>query len=259
MIHYWSFNGNLTRDEIGKANLLNGLNTILIKDRLGKPNSALGLKNGYIKIPSGIYFDCDFTITLWIKLISIGSYTQILSFGNGNDNDNVNLFLNDGIITLEISSQKNIPSFTLATSNVKINEWTHVAVVLNGNNSRIYYDSSLMAFSFSLIDPPKYVIRKLNFIGDLERNFEIYYDEIKVFNRALNQYDIEKEADIHKGIYKITLLFNLIIDPKKNGKKNLILIHKLLLHLSIPEKLNKFFWVVSSFNFLLIFRKLGST
>ena len=116
-----------------------------------------------------------------------------------------------------------------------------------------------MAFSFSLIDPPKYVIRKLNFIGDLERNFEIYYDEIKVFNRALNQYDIEKEADIYKSIYKITLLINLIIDQKKNCKKNLIPINKLLLHLSIPDKLNKFFWVVLSFNFLLIFRKSRST
>ena len=67
MIHHWSFNGDLKRDEIGIAHLYDEVNVTLIQDRFGKSNSALKLNNGYLKIPSGIYFSGDFTITAWVK------------------------------------------------------------------------------------------------------------------------------------------------------------------------------------------------
>ena len=49
-MHYWSFNGNLTRDEAGKDDLYDEFNAFLVEDSYGKANSALQLNNGYLKV-----------------------------------------------------------------------------------------------------------------------------------------------------------------------------------------------------------------
>jgi hypothetical protein len=225
LIHYWSFNGSLINDEIGKANLLlpSGFSSILTKDRLEKPNSALEIEKGYIEIPPGVYFSGDFTITLWIKIISIELQANILTFGNGDFNDNIKLFLNHEFITMDITSQSNKPTFTISLTSIKLNEWTHITALLNENNTRIFINGLLTAYDFMPPDSmPKNIVRSSNRIGDLNNN-NIFFDEIKIFNRALNQYEIEKEAQVYKSNFLTFFnLFNGVWDfdrPKMTQKR----------------------------------------
>ena len=56
------------KDLIENADLYDGKNYEFVQNRFGKLKSAIHFKQGYLKIPQGIYFDGDFTITAWLKL-----------------------------------------------------------------------------------------------------------------------------------------------------------------------------------------------
>ena len=53
--NYWPFKSNVN-DVIGGAHLYQGVNAGLTSDRFNQTLSALSLKNGYYKMPPGIYF-----------------------------------------------------------------------------------------------------------------------------------------------------------------------------------------------------------
>ena len=65
LIHYWPFNSHI-QDVIGGAHLYNGNKACLVKDRFGRPLSALSFKAGSYQLPSTInYFpDDQFTLTV---------------------------------------------------------------------------------------------------------------------------------------------------------------------------------------------------
>ncbi len=83
--NYWQFNNNYL-DMIGNAHMFGGtpLSRIsFVKDRYGIDNSALYLNNAYLNLPNGTYISSDFTLTVWVKLISIKSfYGRLLSISN---------------------------------------------------------------------------------------------------------------------------------------------------------------------------------
>ena len=70
LVHYWSFNGNLTCDEAGKEDLYDQFNAFLVEDPYGKNNSALQLNNGYIKVYIKILLLIKIGIKKSNKLIS---------------------------------------------------------------------------------------------------------------------------------------------------------------------------------------------
>ena len=88
MINYWPMN-NLS-DVVGGANLFGGSSYSFTTDRFGTPNSAIYFNQGYLQAPPGNYFlSGNFTVTAWIYLKSIQSWSRIIDFGDGEKNDNV--------------------------------------------------------------------------------------------------------------------------------------------------------------------------
>ena len=77
-MHYWSFNGNLTRDDAGKDDLYDEFNAFLVNDPHGKANSALRLNNGYLKVCVKILLIIKIFIYKLNELISnIERYHQV--------------------------------------------------------------------------------------------------------------------------------------------------------------------------------------
>ena len=70
MTNYWPLNNNYN-DIISAANLFNPVSVSFAADRYSSPNSALSLNGGSILIPE-IYLNQDYTISVWVKLLSYG-------------------------------------------------------------------------------------------------------------------------------------------------------------------------------------------
>lgn len=85
LINYWPIS-NLS-DVISKADIVNGSNYFTDLDRFSNPSSAIYLNNGYLTLPPGIYFEGDFSTSLWIKFKSFQDGIEIYDFGNGAGNE----------------------------------------------------------------------------------------------------------------------------------------------------------------------------
>ena len=72
---------NVTHSSPNKATSL--INTRLVN------NSYLWLNEGYVTVPPGVYFNGDFTVSAWIKVIKFGGYQRVFDFGNGPNKENV--------------------------------------------------------------------------------------------------------------------------------------------------------------------------
>lgn len=200
----------MRRDEIGGAHLLNPVNTNLHSDRFENVNSAIRLRNGYLTMPARVYFaNNDFTITVWVKLNYIGYYSRILDVGKGQNSENIILstYHTDSsyIGFWVINGQKH--SSLKSTTSLKLNKWTHIAAVLNGTKGYIYLNGILDATGELLI-PKNNIIRNSSFIGKSnwghDTNADAVYDEIKIFDRALDSFEIADDARLNNIIFNLT-------------------------------------------------------
>ena len=88
----------------------------------------------YVQIPEGVWFDGDLTIEAWVYVKEYRSWSRLIDFGNGADQDNVLLTLTreeTGIPGLHIVKSGGLESPTA----LKLNNWTHIAFTLKGNSS----------------------------------------------------------------------------------------------------------------------------
>ena len=70
--------------------LTNSLNAQFVDD------SHLWLNSGYVTAPPGVYFNGDFSVSVWIKPINLGSWQRVFDFGNGPANNNVLMLTSSG-------------------------------------------------------------------------------------------------------------------------------------------------------------------
>jgi len=124
----------------GGKNMTLVSNSALSVDRFGAANSALAITSGYATVPSGIYFDPGtggFTIMLWVKMNAFGN-SKIIDSKNSFGNDNIRLVsLSTGKVRLDIYKGSVFKCFD-SVSLLVLNQWTHVAVTVNGSNGYIY-------------------------------------------------------------------------------------------------------------------------
>lgn len=188
-----------THDVISQADLYDGYNASLTTDRFGKSQSAIGLNNGYYKMPAGVYFNSNFSFMAWVKLREITHWSRIIDVANQGPYDNVAFALNkeiSGGITSFITSGTYFGLSYQTTTKFTLNSWQHVAFVLGYPNNYLYLNGNLMATATSAILPTN-VIRKYNFVGKSTFPGDglavADLDEIKIFNRALTQQQVQFE------------------------------------------------------------------
>jgi hypothetical protein len=206
LINYWTFNGNVN-DSIGNANLYDPVNASLTFDRFGIADSALSLSNGYYKVPSGVFFKgTELTIMGWVKVRSFQTHSRLIDFGNGIDNENIVMSLSDGQPYIFLKTGVD-DFFGHSLQSLNLNKWHHLACVFSFPNYFIYIDGNLATVlgskapftSFSLAN----VVRSSNFIGrsnwflngNGNPDADAYFDDLKIFNRALSQQEIKSEMN----------------------------------------------------------------
>jgi len=196
LINYWPMSS--LNDSVGGATLFGGSNYSFVADRFGRPNSAIYFNNGYLQIPSGVYFSGDFTITAWIYLKSCTLLARIIDFGNGASDNNVIFGMNDNTSTLigEIFHNNNKNKLE-SDFKLDLNQWYFVSFVLIDTTVYIYVNGEKISNGKSHI--PINILRKSNFIGkdNLNRseNVNAIFDEIKIYKGALSKEEIKLSYD----------------------------------------------------------------
>lgn len=206
--NYWPIRNDLY-DWPGSMNMYPGPSMAaggsvsLSQDKFGNINGSIFLNNGYYQVPSGIYFDGSFSILAWVKLNSKVSGMKLIDFSNGNGVNTVAIQLIDPV-------NKTVPSFisntnmgnTAVTTSFTFNmsQWYHVAGVMDGLNAYLYVDGSLVGSTTGPALVPAvnrtqcYFGRSSYYPGDKDAN--AYFDEIKIYNRALSLTDIQNDINM---------------------------------------------------------------
>ena len=200
--NYCTFCSNLT-DLITNLTLFNEFNAALISDRNGFNSSALNLSKGYVQAPNGVYFDGgNFTVMAWIYPRAFNSYSRLIDFGNGENNDNVICTISEGTSGKVRTAFFNSSILFGLTSNqtLQLNKWQHVAFTFSPlKDASIYVNGKLTA---QLVNPqvrPNNVTRTKNYIGKSYSTNDglanAIFDELKIFSVALNQSQVQFEMN----------------------------------------------------------------
>ena len=195
LINYWSMD-NSVNDSVSKAHMFNGSNFEFVKDRFGNPNSAIRFSDGYYQVPQGVYFNGDFSISVWIKAINtLGSWGKIIDFGNGAPSDNIQFIAS--------SASTSMPVFYIFVNNFEshvdpslpliIGQWTHLVFTLSGSTGTLYMNGLKISQSFDMY-APRNVNRTFNYVGKSnwvgDANFWGDVDDLRIYNRPLSQSEV---------------------------------------------------------------------
>lgn len=191
-------------DSVGGAHLYDGLSYSYVPDRFNNLNSAISFNYGYLRVPSGVYFNGDSSITTWINF---KSFTFILSFGNIGFSDYIFIDVSsENIYCLTYQGSLSTSVYTL--NQLQLNTWTHVAFIIKGTIGNIYVNGVLKSTYFSQLQPLN-VVRTSNYIGKNDHgkpNAFAIYDDVKIFKGALTSNQILYEyKSSYSGKYSLYL------------------------------------------------------
>lgn len=190
LLNYWKMS-DLT-DSAGEALLNGGSNYQFILDRCNNSNSAIYFNNGYLTVPSGVYFYGDFSVTAWINIMSSSSRTIIINF------DNNILFFIDGQSLYGSTNQGSILKNISSSTKLELNTWYHVAFILKGTTGFLFVNG-VQVGSGPLLSPLN-VVRNSNYIG---KSANAIYDEIKIYQGALTTNQVLDHYNIRCPIVSI--------------------------------------------------------
>jgi hypothetical protein len=208
LINYWPMS-NFT-DVVSGANLFGGENYSFTYDRFCSPNSAIYFNQGYLQVPSGVYFSGDFTFTAWIYLKSYQYYSRIFNFGNGLGSDNMYLSMIGTASRLEGCIYKgSLYKLIRTLSIINLNQWYFISFVLSGTTGYIYVNGNQVING--TLQVPNNIIRATNYIGKsysaLDKNTDAIYDEFKIYKVALSSDETMNEYLISSNNSKLNFIF----------------------------------------------------
>ena len=195
LVNYWPMDNQLT-DIVGGANMYNGYNVEFVKDRFGNSNSAIRFTEGYYQVPPGVYFNGDFTVSVWIKPINVfNQWARIIDFGNGGLSDNIQF--------LSSYSDRGQPTFYVYIYNygssvdpnmqLIIGQWTHLVFTLKESVGTLYMNG-LQISQTNTMYVPRNVNRTLNYVGksnwDGVSNLWADLDDLRFYNRSMTQAEV---------------------------------------------------------------------
>jgi len=197
----YRFNGNYLDSGTARRNVIRRHRASFTTDPQGNVRRALYLNNGYVQVPKGNYFPnrAAFTVAAWVKPHRYNKWSRVLDFGNGAANNNIVLAASTG--------RSGKPSFHLFHGRIKIvgcyyprtiplNQWTHVASVVNGNKVHNYVNGVLVnSCNFRNIKTVWYTNR--NYIGKSNWGHDALYqgalDRVQILPSALSTFDLNHE------------------------------------------------------------------
>jgi hypothetical protein len=203
LTNYWPFNNNYL-DMVGNAHMYGGTpisGISFVKDRYGIDSSALYLKNAYLNLPNGVYISGDFTLSVWVKLISItNNSSRLLSISNDK------IYLDSILFSLGVASlTETKPFFLISDTNytvfryfqstaLVINTWQNLVYRLNGSKLTMFIDGNVVGTTNCPIIPQNVIRNNVQFGSRsnlLSETSDFHLDELRLYNRSLTDDEIK--------------------------------------------------------------------
>lgn len=148
----------------------------------------------YMSAPPAQYFAGDFTIEAWVYVYEPVANHYLLSFGNTNGEDAVEVGLNyikPGNISsqqpwVRITNQADTSNTVIAPTRLQNKRWAHLAFVLSGYQLSVFLNGDLW-FSSTITRIPRGVTRNYCYIGRGQAAGSSsvgYYSNIRIWNIA---------------------------------------------------------------------------
>ncbi|NUN69642.1 MAG: T9SS type A sorting domain-containing protein [Bacteroidetes bacterium] len=165
---------------------------------IGMAGSALRFdgSDDFISLPNGVYFNGNFTVEAWVYEYSYANWSRLIDFGNGPGSDNIVIPISTGTsgqVSLHVFQGGSSQSIQAPTS-IPLEQWTHIACVLNNGTATIYYNG--IAVATGAVHAPLNIIRTSNFIGKsnwADALANMVADEIRFWNVARTEQQIREE------------------------------------------------------------------
>jgi len=186
-------------DVVGGNDMAQGSSTYFVNDRFGNLNSALALNGGWTQIPQGIYFNTpEFSISAWAYPMSVGSYSRIIDFGNGQNANNIvfSLSQSNSLQPLfQFYTGLDLILSTISNKAITENQWQFLTATFNGTNARVYLNGTLEGESnIQSYTRPFNLSRSNCYIGKsawaIDAYSNSYLDDLRFHNKSLTQEEI---------------------------------------------------------------------
>jgi len=224
LVGYWKFDegmGFVTQDASGNGH--DG-NVKGAKWVLGKVNHALSFENGgFVEIPDHqeLRLQKDFTITAWVRKTQVRKMGKSMGVVSKSSQDawDYDLFMS--------TSRMEHPAFysdafkalggdieVISSTPVTLNEWQHIAVTRKGQEAKIYIEG-MVTGTATLPEDMSTSSKNLLIGNDHDGGFKGSVDEVRIYNRALNENEIKAVMNSHRDTglsFKHTVL-----DPSYGG------------------------------------------
>lgn len=242
LVAYYPFNGT-ANDASGNNNNPVFNNATITADRLGNINSAYHF-NGiyqYMRIPNkpSLNLKNQITLSVWVKptgfYYDICHASQLISKGGGNYNPgNYALRFDDALYSggsgcngsvCDSIHQNFRGTGTVLTPYpgdfIKKDKWYNVLYTNDGKNAKLYVDCAL---KYSVVFPETFTNNEDLFFGKSDDSFFPFWlngdlDEIRIYNRALNDEEIFLLCNDKKVVEKIDSLIP-VVKPAELEKRN---------------------------------------
>ena len=135
------------------------------------------LKDSYLQAPAEIYFNGDFTISVWVYINSIRVFSRVIDFGNGPYLDNIILSLSrfDSAHPYFEIFYGSTPSLLVAVNALPLKKWTHLLATYASTNASIYINGNFDNY-ISNVNLKNNLLRTKNYIGKSHFAFDMLSD-----------------------------------------------------------------------------------
>jgi len=227
LVAYYPFNGN-ANDESGNGNNGTVHGATLTADRFGKSSSAYrfnSVNKNYIELNStvGKFGTSDFTISLWYNISNTNALRYLICKRNTESYANFWEFhANEFALCQSSSSNSSTPTY-VSSAIIPLNQWNHQLVIKTTDSVKIFLNGVLVSSKKLTIayditnNNPAEIGAQVAPISGVVGCYNGLIDDIRLYNRALNQSEIT--ALFNEGINKcsITVTDTLVINANITG------------------------------------------
>ena len=150
----------------------------------------------FLQLPATIANHAELSIAAWVYWNGGDAWQRVFDFGNG---DSEYLYLTPGtdLDAMRFAINAGAVEQSFETSALSLNQWVHVALVLDGSGATLYLDG-VAAQNAALTLTPNDVKPVANYIGRSQSGaptFDGRIDDFRIYNYGLTASEVQQLAN----------------------------------------------------------------